>query len=226
MLCIDNRNQIFEDNWRTDAFSLPMLEQNPQLDLDRCPHCGVDRPSLTEATHFATDNHVGHNHRWWVVYTCSRCGGAVLTASHHPHDTYGAAVVERYPTGLRVPDEIPERARAFLLQSQASLHAPAGAVMLAASAVDAMLKHKNFKTGNLCSRIDEAAKAHLITDEMRAWAHDVRLDANDQRHADDKIALPGEPDARRALEFALALAEYLFVLPTRVRRGREGKKAN
>ncbi len=52
--------------------------------------------------------------------------------------------------------------------------------MLAASSIDAMLKEKGYKVGGLYDRIKQAAKDHLITDEMAAWAHDVRLDANDQ----------------------------------------------
>jgi Domain of unknown function (DUF4145) len=55
--------------------------------------------------------------------------------------------------------------------------------MLAASAVDAMLKHKNYTVGSLKDRIDKAANDHLITSEMAAWAHEIRLDANDERHA-------------------------------------------
>jgi hypothetical protein len=93
--------------------------------------------------------------------------------------------------------------------------------MLAASSLDSMLKVKGYTTGSLYSRIDEAAKNHLITEEMAAWAHEVRLDANDQRHADDTADLPSQKDANKAIEFAQALAEFLFVLPARVARGRK-----
>ena len=71
------------------------------------------------------------------------------------------------------------------------------------------------------ARIEEAAKNHLITSEMAAWAHDVRLDANDQRHADVAASLPTTADAQKCVEFARALAEFLFVLPARVQRGRQ-----
>jgi len=91
--------------------------------------------------------------------------------------------------------------------------------MLAASAVDAMLKAKNFTTGSLYARIDEAAKKHVITPEMAQWAHDVRLDAKDQHHADDSAPLPTTDDARRAVDFAAALGQFMFVLPARVQRG-------
>jgi len=97
--------------------------------------------------------------------------------------------------------------------------------MLAASSIDAMLKAKNYKEGSLYSRIDQAAADHLITAEMAAWAHDVRLDANDQRHADEAESLPSDEDARRALDFAEALGDFMFVLPARVKRGREQAQA-
>ena len=71
--------------------------------------------------------------------------------------------------------------------------------MLAASAVDAMLKEKGYLKGSLYDRIEEAAKAHLISPEMAKWAHAVRLDANDQRHADHAATLPAEADARQIL---------------------------
>jgi hypothetical protein len=67
-----------------------------------------------------------------------------------------------------VAEIVPSPARDFLSQAMGSLHAPAGAVMLTASAVDAMLKHKGFKEGSLNSRIDAAAQAHLLTSEMAA----------------------------------------------------------
>ena len=91
--------------------------------------------------------------------------------------------------------------------------------MLAASAVDSMLKTKNYRDGSLYARIEQAAKDHLITQDMAKWAHEVRLDANDQRHADELSSLPTQDDARRCVDFAISLAQFLFVLPAQVQRG-------
>lgn len=96
--------------------------------------------------------------------------------------------------------------------------------MLAASAVDAMLKAKDYRQGSLYARIDKAAGDHLITKEMAGWAHEVRLDANEQRHADEEVPLPTGEDARRSLDFAMALGQFMFVLPARVERGLEEAK--
>ena len=128
------------------------------------------------------------------------------------------------PAPQDVSEDLPERARAYLDQAIGSLSAPAGAVMLAASAVDSMLKAKGLTSGTLYARIDEAAKTHMITAEMAQWAHEVRLDANDQRHADDSTPLPNGDQAKKCVEFALALGQFIFVLPARVQRGIKSAK--
>lgn len=144
-----------------------------------------------------------------------------MTVSHYDHKykIFGS-IVEMWPAPRTVDGSIPERARSFLEQAITSISAPAGAVMLTASAVDSMLKEKGLKAGSLYKRIDQAAAEHLITADMAAWAHEVRLEANDQRHADEEAALPNEADAQKGIDFALALAQFLFVLPSRVAQGR------
>lgn len=192
-----------------------MPNLNPNLLLDRCPHCSVANPNLDKVHHFETKDHVGGNKRTWGIYVCKRCGG-VVSASAQGHQN---PVLEYFPATRSVADDLPERPRSYLQQALESLHAPAGAVMLAASAVDSMLKEKGFEKGSLYSRISEAEENGIITGDMAKWAHEVRLDANDQRHADNSAALPTEEEASRTLDFAMALGEILFVLPNRVQRG-------
>ncbi|MBL6458629.1 DUF4145 domain-containing protein [Belnapia sp. T6] len=133
----------------------------------------------------------------------------------------GAASIEHvYPDQQRFDDEIPERARNYLTQARDSLHAPDGSVMLAASSVDAMLKSIGLTAGSLYSRIERAKTEGRITPDMADWAHQVRLDANDPRHADLNDPHHTQASARLALDFATAFAEILFVLPARVTRGR------
>ena len=189
------------------------LSQN--LVLTRCPHCSVADPNLFSQHNLETNDHAGSRKRAWRVYTCGRCGGLVTAWS----ERFDGEVRAFYPMLKGVNDELPERPRAFLQQAFESLHAPAGAVMLAGSAVDAMLKLRGYTEGSLYSRIEKAAADHVITGDMAKWAHDVRLDANDQRHADQAAGMPTPQDASRAIDFASALAEIMFVLPALVRRG-------
>lgn len=162
-----------------------------------------------------TNNAEGNDRQVWGIYVCRRCGGVVAAKSNNP----GAAVQAYYPSASTVDDSIPDRARTYLQQSHESLHVPAGAVMLAASAVDAMLKAKGLTSGSLYSRIDAAKEGGIITADMAVWAHQVRLDANEQRHSDEESPLPTGQDAAQSIEFASALAQFLFVLPSRVQRG-------
>ena len=196
---------------------MPTLSES--LILDRCPHCAIASPNLRRIHHAQTNSHSQDNVRMWAVYVCGTCGGVVSAwAANH-----GQPVQGHYPTVTTVDQDIPERPRAYLKQAKESLHAPAGAVMLAASAVDSMLKAKGLLEGSLYTRIDKAAADHVITQDMAAWAHAVRLDANDQRHADDAASLPTEADAKRVIAFASTLAQLMFVLPSRVARGLHGE---
>lgn len=192
-----------------------------QLHLSRCPHCSVDTPNLTFAGQFQPASSAGVT-RYWRAYICARCAG-VVTANAYGWDQEVLAI---FPSSQDVSEDLPDRAREYLNQALNSLSSPAGAVMLAASAVDAMLKAKGLSSGSLYSRIDEAVKAHLITAEMAEWAHDVRLDANDQRHSDQDVPLPDQAQAKKCVEFATALGQFLFVLPARVERGIKSAKGS
>lgn len=197
------------------------MKHSNQLPLERCPHCNVANPRIYQTWVHETTNSEKRGKRIWATYTCGTCGGVLLAVA--PFAQQPAEISSIWPAPQAVAEELPERAKAYLSQAIASLHAPVGAVVTAASAVDAMLKAKGYKEGSLYARIDQAAKDHLITQEMGAWAHEIRLEANDQRHADEDAPLPTTEDAARVIEFAKALGQFLFVLPSRVERGRQAK---
>lgn len=201
------------------------MKHGQSLDLHRCPHCNVAKPNLQAANTLSTKDDKEANARIWMCYRCTICGGVLLAVAPviNPNDPHRMDITNIWPAPQIVHESVPDRARIFLEQAIASIHAPAGAVMLAGSAVDAMLKEKGFKKGSLYSRIENAAAEHLITAEMAEWAHEVRLEANDQRHADEDAALPNEAEASKSIEFATALAQFLFVLPARVAIGRGAK---
>ncbi len=191
-----------------------------QLLLDRCPHCGITRPNLAQISNFTTTDFRGQSERNWFCYKCSTCGG-VITASSLKNNK---DIIQIYPEPQKVDQNLPERAKEYLEQAINSINSPAGAVMLCASSVDAMLKEKGLIEGTLNNRIKIAAENHLITKEMEDWAHEVRLEANDQRHSDNDSPLPNPEDARRLIDFVQALGTFLFVLPARVKRGIENAK--
>jgi Domain of unknown function (DUF4145) len=152
----------------------------------------------------------------WGIYACSTCGKVVVAQG----DDVNEDVIEIYPTPKSVPTEIPDEPRRFLIDAITCLHAPSAAILCATSSIDAMLKEKGYQAGSLNDRIKEALASKLLTEEMGEWAHHIRLEANDQRHADPKASPPTREQAEKAVEFAEALADFLFILQDKVTRGK------
>lgn len=192
-----------------------MLNLDQYLKIARCPFCAIDNPNLSSIAQFNTAADNGGNPRRWRAYQCARCGGVVVAYAM----SNIMAVADYYPRGVTIDDILPEKVKAYLQQAIDSVFAPAGSVMLCASSVDAMLKEKGLKEGSLYTRINQAVTQGWLTPEMSTWAHQVRLDANDQRHADEDTGLPTVEDAKQAIEFTKTLSEFLFVLPSKVTRG-------
>ncbi len=128
-------------------------------------------------------------------------------------------MTEYFPRPDIVDSLIPERPKRYLQEAIDTIHSPTASIIVCAGAVDAMLKEKGLKDGTLYARIQQARENHLITPEMATWAHQVRMDANDERHVDDAALIPTSDDALKAIAFTKALAELLFVLPTKVSAG-------
>jgi hypothetical protein len=96
---------------------------------------------------------------------------------------------------------------------------------MAGSAVDAMLKTLGYENGSVYARINTAVADHKITESMGEWAHAVRLGSNNPRHADKAKPHVSPEEASQAVEFAEALAFFLFVLTERIKRGRIAAEA-
>ena len=187
--------------------------------VPRCPHCGVAKPLLTLLGNIQ-DHHRGRYEEVYRYFSvnCSACRHVILCYGHSNKNMTVIELDQMYPPQHTVSEHVPERPRTFLLQAISSLHAPDGAVMLSCSAVDAMLKEKGYTKGDLYPRIEQAHNDNLLTRDMKDWSHEIRLTANESRHADDMLPPINDSDAVQCVEFAKALAEYLYVLPASVTR--------
>jgi hypothetical protein len=197
--------------------------------LHRCPHCSTANPTIFRQTKINVTpkkppfSLPAGQLLQWSVYCCESCGGLVaaasqvsITAINMPLTTPAKWIV---PSIQSLSSDIPASASRYLAQARETLSSPAASVVMSASAVDAMLKERGYKDGSLYSRLKKAEEQGLLTKDMAAWAHDVRVDANDERHADLDASGATASDASRCLDFASTLADLLFVLPARVKRG-------
>lgn len=193
-------------------------------EIRSCPHCSRANPVIR---HLWTSDPL---HRAdgglpcrWATYACTSCGHALLAKGEPVTDPRRASVnpyiFEIIPASRVAPEELPDVAKSFLQQAYDTLHAPDAAGVMAASAIDAMLKSVGYRTGTLYIRIDKAVEDHVLTSGMGEWAHRVRLEANNVRHADAEQPHLTAEQARQCVEFADALAQFLFVLTARVNEG-------
>jgi hypothetical protein len=211
------------------------IRTSEHLGLQRCPHCNTANPSIERRHFFVLQPSKAAfelpSSKWlqWHVYACASCGGLVAAATAviqaHTNSPQTQPAEWIVPTVTVISSDIPRAAARYLTQARETLASPAASVMMSAAAVDAMLKERGYKDGNLYGRIQKAETEGVLTKDMAAWGHDIRLDANDERHADQDASAKTGEDAARCLEFADALADLLFVLPSRVRRGREAPTA-
>lgn len=99
------------------------------------------------------------------------------------------------------------------------MHAPDAAAVMAGAAVDAMLKNLGYEKGSVYTRIDDALADNKLTKGMAEWAHVVRLGSNRPRHADKEAPHVSPEEAKRSVDFAEALGNFLFVLSGKIDRG-------
>ncbi|OCJ22399.1 DUF4145 domain-containing protein [Rhizobium rhizogenes] len=188
-------------------------------DLKRCPHCSIASPLLLKvwASNGATPRTDGGTPQGWGAFICATCGGVTVAKAEFRRG--GPTISALFPRAKAAHEDIPDVARTFLQQAFDTLHSPDAATVMAASAVDAMLKAKRYGEGSLYTRIDKALADNVLTKGMATWAHSVRLEANSVRHADEARPHASAEEARQTVEFAEALGNFLFVLTARVDRG-------
>jgi hypothetical protein len=195
-------------------------------DVPRCPHCNVAHPTLARVWH--SQHRIGRGTpgptQMWAAYRCTACGSVVLARGANDDNAGDSLVTAVFPAAKTAHEDIPEPARKFLQQAYETLYAPDAAAVMAGSAVDAMLKHIGYKDGSLYTRIDTAVADHKITGNMGDWAHEVRLGSNRPRHADADQPHVTEAQAKQSVDFAEALAFFLFVLTKRIERGTAAAK--
>lgn len=101
-----------------------------------------------------------------------------------------------------------------------SINANRAAVLLARTAVQAIAKDKGIHTANLYSDIEQMANAHVITDQLKEEAHEIRFLGNDMAHGDLGTAVDPD-DAADILGFLDSLLDYVYQQPMAIQKRRE-----
>jgi hypothetical protein len=206
-----------------------------------CPHCGTLDVGFVLIHEYQRPSPVtiqDHSHNQWTdAAVCGRCSEVVLAVFTHP--TPGAQRAQSPlhcqgdPRGWgfqlqrimpatkpsRVPDHVPEPLpRYFLQAADATKRGDWDASgSMSRKTLDVCTKLLMVGVANIPRdmgpRIDALARQGSITEDLRQWAHQIRLDGNDAVHDADPFK---KEEAEELLDFAELFLTYVYTLPGRL----------
>jgi hypothetical protein len=137
-------------------------------------------------------------------------------------------VLEQWPENtITAPANVPENIGRFYLQGLENLRAErwdaAGAMFRKALDVATKQLDVALRSLTLFKRIEALFQAGRITEAVRDWSHEIRLDGNDAVHDEEPES---SEDAEAAQKFTEAFLTYTFSLPAMVaeNRSKRGKQ--
>ncbi|MEQ5123419.1 DUF4145 domain-containing protein [Morganella morganii] len=204
-----------------------------------CPHCLKDNAVLVGfAEHKRGDSYI-----YDVAFycrSCSKAGTAVVQATNVGGPLYVASknygdmvipssntwfeFIEMYPKTIinTAPDETPKRAAKFFVESKDDFQRGRyeTCVMNCRKVIDIATKVlMGDEAGNeqLSKRISMLHGKGKITEQMKDWAHIVRIDSNGAVHSDEEFT---KEEAEQILGFTEVFLMYSFTLPAMIEKRR------
>jgi len=212
------------------------------LTLDiTCPHCLRDRAVLTAFGEIAKDDR-----EYSVSFLCRSCGNPVSTnvLAHVgqspiqytrqysddslPHSSR-FSLIDYFPKEQShvAPDSTPERAAKFFVEAKDNFQRNnfETSVMLCRKVIDistrTILGDESGKE-QLSQRISMLHAKDKITEQMKDWAHIVRIDSNGAVHSDEEFT---KEEAKEMIGFTEVFLIYSFTLPEMVRAKQQGSSS-
>lgn len=154
-------------------------------------------------------------------FKCVVCGGPLFVRTYGPGLSFQDVFPHRVPTAS---EDIPSPAREIFLEAQRcqSVNAWNATGAMCRRAIQEAVLIVGGKGATLYQQIEDLAARNVIVDDLRAWAHTVRVIGRDGAHA-DVLTDVTESDADDALKFTEEFLEYNFILKKRL--GRRIEKA-
>ncbi|MCG7388710.1 DUF4145 domain-containing protein [Pantoea sp. ACRSB] len=208
-----------------------------------CPHCLREKAMLEAFAEKAIDNGPFTN----VAFFCRSCeqAGICVVRSRRAgipkplskskengfvnvvipgHADYELNQIYPSPQHHSAPDNTPKRAAEFFIESKDNLQRQRydTAVMICRKVLDIATRQLLGDKSNretLVQRITMLHAQNLITEQMKDWAHIVRIDSNGAVHSDEIFT---KEEAEEIIGFTEVFLIYSFTLPAMV----EAKKVS
>lgn len=202
------------------------------LDIS-CPHCLRDNAVLTafgQVSKSKTD--------YCISFLCRSCGNPVSTNVHSvyeenpmeytrvhsdasltDHDRF--ILFDHFPKAIShaAPQDCPERAAKFFVEAKDNLQRGnyETSVMLCRKVIDIATREilgEESKKEQLSQRISMLHGKGKITEQMKDWAHIVRIDSSGAVHSDEEFT---KIEAEEMIGFTEVFLIYSFTLPEMVK---------
>lgn len=155
------------------------------------------------------------------VYICCVCGGPLFARAYG--DNLSNQKLDVYPTNIPFASlDIPEKIRKIYLEALICFNVSAwnATATMCRRAVQECIIDKGGEGKMLYNQIDNLAEKRIITDDIKEWAHEIRLLGRDGAHADVPTDV-GEKEANFAIEFTGELLNYVYILKARLQKHRQ-----
>jgi hypothetical protein len=207
-----------------------------------CPYCGAEKVGFYIIGQYERQGVVVVHHdrlRFWdELAVCTKCERGVIAVYAHtdtlppkhsspqmcPSDpeNWGYKLVEVLPRPRpsRAPDHLPDPLPNIFLQAANALKRgdwdASGAMSRKTVDVATKLLMKDVakQVRDLAPRIDALAERGKLTEDLRQWAHHVRLDGNDASHDEDPFT---KDEAEELANFTELFLTYVYSLPGRMK---------
>lgn len=203
-----------------------------------CPHCGGEKIGFSHVGEYRIVGAQGT--QFLAFFRCNKCQGGLIikylqqinhgyqSPSACPADPadLGFVVKDVYPTKLltKVPSHTPDPLGRFFQQASDGYRRgdndASGA--MSRKVVDVSTQKllgdeaKNY--GNIRGRIDALAAKGALTNDLKDWAHEVRLGGNEAAHDEDPYS---KEEAEELLDFVELYLTYVYTLPGRLKDRRD-----
>jgi len=201
-----------------------------------CPHCGAQKVGFAFVGEKPiSPRSIGGQPRYLELLQCGNCeGGMVALYQRSPvaqHATpqscssdpkqFGYTVEDMYPKAdrPRIPSHVPDDLGSFFFQAADNLKRrnwdASGAMSRKVVDVSSqqLLGKDTSKFRNIKERIDELANRSIITNDLKDWAHEIRLGGNEAAHDMRPFS---ETEAEELVDFSELYLTYVYTLPKRL----------
>lgn len=184
-----------------------------------CPNCRIkatftDRPSYSI------------NSMEYSIKTCDNCGRVTYFIFHEDREgsrrgrrNILVELIDYYPKRTyrgheSIPSNIAEEfGEAMVCFDNKAFESCVG---MCRRALQSTCKLKKAKGKNLQEQIDD-----IIPDDLKEYAHEIRLWGNIGAHPDDLIQDVTEESAKEIMDLIENMFEYLFIMPFKVKKSQE-----